>query len=342
MPSLILSSETARLSLSSERAVVVRRLPAGSNPRFETLQIRLLDVDRVIVIGKPAISIPALTHLMDRGIPCAFITSHGRWRGSLTPGEDLNAARRLRQYSMASVPAHSLRASKALIAAKLHNCRRVLQRLAANRGPSQPTALPRAIPALSSAEAELRSADTLDTLRGIEGSAASAYFKQLGSSFPPSFPFPARSRRPPRDPANATLSFGYTLLASEMECAIRSHGLDAAIGFFHTPDPRGRPSLALDLMEPFRAPVVDILAVSLASHGRLNPERDFISEPGGGFLFTEDGRKIFLQAYEQAMEREFASPSGTRTTLRRELDAQVCAYLRILEQDAGGPFFLLG
>ena len=129
---------------------------------------------------------------------------------------------------------------------------------------------------------------------------------------------------PPADPPNAVLSYAYTILGGEMTCHLHAIGLDPVIGFFHEPVDR-RPALALDLIEPFRAPVADALALDLFSHGQLQPGEHFESRDGGVFL-NVDGRKRFHVAFERRMERTFRlRGSVEHTTLRKELQAQAMA-----------------
>jgi CRISPR-associated protein Cas1 len=185
-----------------------------------------------------------------------------------------------------------------------------------------------------------RTAETLDTLRGYEGTAAGRYFEAFGAFFPEHCPFEYRSRRPPHNAVNAILSFAYTMLCSELECHLHATGLDPAIGFLHEPADR-RPSLALDLLEPFRAPVADALALDLVSHGQLKPKEHFETRDGGVFLNME-GRKRFFVAYERRLGREYHSEqTGVRTTLRAEMRRQaVVVKQAVLNDEVFEPFLM--
>lgn len=149
----------------------------------------------------------------------------------------------------------------------------------------------------------------LDTLRGIEGYAAKAYFAafthmvRLNRS---TFTFTERSRRPPRDPINALLSFVYTLIAGECVAACEGVGLDPQMGFLHALRP-GRPALALDLMEELRTVLADRLVLTLVNRGQLKPD-DFIDRPGGAIHLTEDARKTVLAAYQKRKQEEVMHP----------------------------------
>jgi CRISPR-associated protein Cas1 len=153
--------------------------------------------------------------------------------------------------------------------------------------------------------------------------------------FPDNAPFERRSRRPPHNAPNAILSYAYTLLSAEAEACLYAIGLDPALGFYHEPA-TGRPSLALDIIEPFRAPLADAMALDLLTHGILNPKAHFENRDVGVYLNVE-GRKRFFVAYERRMEREFTSEQhGSRTVLRRELHNQCRAVKKAISQ--GEPF----
>ena len=172
-------------------------------------------------------------------------------------------------------------------------------------------------------------AESLDELLGLEGYAARIYFghfdgmlkresSEEGAEF--SFDFEARNRRPPRDPINALLSYGYSLLAKDLTIAAYAVGLDPMIGFYHQPR-HGRPALALDLMEPLRPLIVDSAVLS-AVNTRMVSERDFVAA-GNAVAMTPGGRKAFLRAYEARMDTLVTHPLfGYRVTYRRLLEIQ--------------------
>ena len=149
--------------------------------------------------------------------------------------------------------------------------------------------------ALSQLAQNCQKAESIDTLRGYEGTAAGRYFECYARFFPEHSPFERRSRRPPHNAPNAILSYAYTLLSAEAEAYLHAIGLDPACGFFHEPADR-RPSLALDIIEPFRAPLADAMALDLLTHGVLNSHTHFESRNGGVYLKRE-GRKRFFVAY---------------------------------------------
>ena len=336
MATLVLNNDSISVSLESDHIVVRRHDIEGA---AETLPVK--DVERVVVIGSPAITFPVLARFMDRGIPCAFLTKGQRWRGTIDTGSQRNVARRMLQYDRLRDAAACLMLAKGAVTAKLRNCRRVIQRLCANRGMSIPGA-DEHWRGLNGSISDVSAATDLDAVRGVEGIGSFHYFRLLDGFMPFGFNFPARSRRPPLDPANAVLSFAYTALMNEVAASVRVHALDVGLGFMHQ-DRERSPSLALDLMEAFRPGFADLLVLDMVGHDRLDSEKDFVrvNETGGVYL-ASTARGRALAACEKALSRPFR-PLGKleRTTMRLAIDAQVLAFVRFLEDGTQPEFFRL-
>jgi CRISP-associated protein Cas1 len=340
MPSLILDGECLSVNLESERLRIVRSEIDEKGARRQTrTQVPLRDLDRVVVMGRPSITTPVLQKLMFEGIPCYFATARNRWIGSLLPDGNRDAARRLRQYETARDNALRLRLARMIVAVKIRNSRRVLQRLAANRAESAVPEQTAACEILDRLADRAGRCDNLDELRGLEGLAAARYFGRLGAFFPPAIPFTGRSRRPPKDAANALLSWTYTIALGEVECEIRQRGLDPCIGFFHEMS-HGAPSLALDLMEPLRAPLCDLLCLNILNHAILTPDHfQYDAEKGGVFL-TREAHRPFFQSYERAVTRNFSLTKGEpHTSFRRIVGDQVNVVLAAMSGETNRTFF---
>lgn len=338
MPSLILSGDTVSVRLESKHLEVIRR-PTEDDAPTTSLRVPLHDLERAVLVGRPNVSVAALQRLMLEGVPCYFLSAHGRWIGSLTPDNNRNAARRICQYEKANDQDLALRIARPLVNAKIRNSRRVLQRLAANREESaepEQTVVTNRLEQL--ADHALRTAN-MDELRGYEGLAAATYFARLGRFFPTTVPFKERSRRPPRNPANALLSWTYAILLGEVEGAVRAHGLDACIGFLHG-IAHGTPSLALDLLEPFRAPMCDLLALNLLNHRVLTEESFRFDTEDNGFYLKEECHREFFYAYEHAMTRKFVLIKGApHTDFRQAITESVLTVIRALEGGKEIGFF---
>ncbi|MCX7817862.1 MAG: CRISPR-associated endonuclease Cas1 [Kiritimatiellae bacterium] len=336
MPGLILMTPGTRVSLVSERLRVTVP-PRDGETEPSHVDLHLHEIDHVVLTTRVALTVPALAELADRNVPVLVISgvTH-RMVALITPPPPVSPAR-VAQYAALQNPSRVGPLANALVEAKIRNQRRILQRLAAHRTEILASGALEALRQLADRAANIPPGG-LDALLGLEGSAAAEYFSLFAAFFPPHAPMATRSRRPPRDPPNAVLSYGYTILAGEMICAILAAGLDPALGFYHDAA-RNRAALALDLIEPFRAPLVDALALDLFSHHVLEPDEHF-QRDGEAVYLNADGRRKFHAAYERRMTRPF-TPSGAEspTTFRDLLYQQARDFRRdILGEARWTPF----
>jgi CRISPR-associated protein Cas1 len=338
-PIAVPAEEAAPLIVQSQRARI--------NKEGETLHItdeetgetvaRLNEISDLLLFGNVNITTPALTALLEREIPVTFL-SHGGWFRGIAHGlGHRNVELRTAQYRVSFDDAACLRFARDLVAAKIMNQRTILRRNGGDR-PETGSALAH----LMAARREAAGAASAQTLLGIEGDAAAVYFRAFASLLrPPShggaaasdialatFQFEARNRRPPRDPVNAMLSLGYALLTRHLTVALASVGLDPWRGLYHAPR-YGRPSLALDVMEPFRPIIVDSVVLSVVNMGELGAE-DFVTAVTGTAL-TPAGRRRFIEAFERRLAQEVTHPLfGYRLSMRRLLVVQARLLSRFL------------
>lgn len=333
MPTVCINTPGTRVHLVSERLEV-----RGTDPDNGVATLRVIpinDVDRVILQENVQISSEAMGALLRAEIPVAYVGWNGRYLGGFQPCGPAHGAWRLRHYQAQLDPGFALITAGRIVAAKLYNQRRVLQRMAANR---QQDITP-AIDHLGALLHRASQSRTVDELRGYEGAAAAHYFSHWATFLPETFPFQRRSTRPPLNPVNACLSFGSTLLYNEAVSFIHCHGLDPALGLLHTTED-GRWSLALDLMEPFRPVLVEALALDVFTHQILS-EKHFRPHDGGVYL-NDEGRARFIVQYERRMERQFMSEcAGHRTTLRQQLEQQAVMFKASLADLAKFEPFLM-
>lgn len=315
MSTLYLDRRDLRLKLEGGALMI-----AVAGERSRTVPLTLLE--RIVLRGKVELDTGLLGGLVEAGISVLMLSGRqGRRVALLSGGSHGDAARRINQYRLYGDKAWRQQWSRRLVFRKLAAQRRFL-RLALQQRADQRRPLSRALTTLDALSADLRStADepSPQRLLGMEGAAAAAYFAAYASLLPEALGFSGRNRRPPRDPVNACLSLGYTLVHFEAVQACYGAGLDPLIGYFHELV-HGRESLAADLMEPLR-PRVDRFVWGLFRTRTLRAEH--FTDSNGGCLLGKAGRGKFYAAYES-----FAGPH--RRLLRR-----ACALLarHLKEQD---------
>jgi CRISP-associated protein Cas1 len=291
-------------------------------------EARIGELNQVSLFGPVTMSGAAVQALCQAEIPIAHF-SIGGWFSGLTTGLGLkNVFLRRAQFRRADSEWFCLQLAKSVVGTKIRNQRTLLQ-----RNHLEPPGI--ALDALKRMAARADSATSLDELLGIEGTAAATYFshfsgmiKTEGDDFR-GFDFRTRNRRPPLDPVNALLSFGYSLLTRDLTIVCHAIGLDPFVGFYHQMR-FGRPALALDLMEGFRPLVVDS-AVLMAINGGMVTPRDFV-RAGRAVALSQKGRSAFIRAYEQRMDQLVTHPVfGYRISYRRVLEVQARLLGRYLE-----------
>lgn len=300
---LYVTTPTAYLSLEGENVVVtVEKEVRGRMP------LHLLE--GIVCFTYLGASPALLGKCADLGIGVTYLNPNGRFLAHSVGRVHGNVVLRREQYRIADSPARSLHIAQRIIAAKLMNTAAVLRRAVSDHGAriDADALLRTAEVARSGARAAYEASDA-ESLRGIEGECASRYFAVFNEMILQSkdvFRFDGRNRRPPLDPVNALLSFGYSLMASACTSALESVGLDSYVGIFHTERP-GRCSLALDLLEEFRAAFVDRFILSLINRRELDGHA-FLKKESGAVILTEEGRKTFLSAWQRKKQEEFVHP----------------------------------
>ncbi|CAM4078679.1 CRISPR-associated endonuclease Cas1 [Deinococcus marmoris] len=266
-------------------------------------------VQELLLHGGVTVTTPALRALLEQRAALHILTRAGRHLGSLQPSLDGHADL-LRAQVHAENPPNQLAQARRLLHAKFQNSATVLKRFA-RRQPS--VAVTAAVQEQQSAMKQLPLAAS-EQLLGLEGQAAAAYFQALGDLISPEWFFAGRNRRPPQDPVNVLLSFGYTLLFQHVLTDLQRVGLHPAFGFLHRPHGR-RPTLALDLMEPHRAPLVDRAVLACINRRLLTPA-DF-SEETGTLRLAPAGRQAFLKEIAQRLDAPLAQNLSYRQFMTR-------------------------
>lgn len=304
------------------------------------LEVPLLMIDGVVVLGRATISPAAIMELLERHIPLSFLSHTGRYLGGLEPELSKNIFVRAAQWQAAGNSQLALGAVRGFVRGKLKNYRNILQRRERENGELN---LADGIAKLESAILPINATDNIDSLRGLEGAGSAAYFGCFNQLIRgDGFEFTARRRRPPTDPVNALLSFGYALLRHDVQSAVNMVGFDPYLGYLHY-QRYGRPSLALDLMEEFRPLVVDTIVLGAINKRSLTPD-DFTTEPvSNAVSLSTDGLRTFLRLYEQKKQSKFKHPvMGRQCTYQEafEIQARLLAKYLMGETDQYPPLVL--
>lgn len=319
---LYVQEQGARVGKSGRTLVVTR---SGE----EIGRARLKDVSQLVLLGNVSVSAQALHLLCEADIPVVHLSS-GHWFYGVTRGITLrNAYDRQAQFQVAADPDRCLAFARAVVAAKGANQRTLLGRNVSPR--------PRDVgAAMAALLRKVPHARSLGEVLGLEGGIAAHYFGAFHRAlrprdFPSEWDFSARNRRPPRDPINALLSFGYAILSKECMVALLAEGLDPWWGLFHQPR-HGRPALALDLMEEFRPLIVDSAVLTAVNTGMVTRSDFTVSQ--AGCMMKPDGRKAFLRAYEARMDQMVTHPVfGYRCSWRTVIKIQARLLARWLRGD---------
>lgn len=283
----------------------------GISVEKETLKrVPIHGLDGIVCMGQVTCSTPLMGFCAERNVSVSFLSEHGKFLARVQGPVSGNVLLRREQYRKADSGEDSAEIARNIIAAKVANSRTVLLRAAREHpGDENAETLARASKRLLRIVDELRNSMPLERVRGCEGEAANVYFgvfDHLITVQKKEFSFTGRNRRPPLDAMNALLSFIYVLLAHDTGSALEGVGLDPAVGFLHRDRP-GRASLALDLLEEFRACLADRLALSLVNRQQVRA-KNFRKTESGAVLMDEEARKTVLIAYQNRKQEEIFHP----------------------------------
>lgn len=313
----------------------------------KVFQAPVHSIENIVCFGFKALSPALMAFCAENNVGISYLSENGRFLARVTGAQQGNVLLRKAQYAIADSEPHSLSIARPIIAAKVANYRNLLLRHQRNQPPidnpldgaaSEPVcgedssiAVESVAAAMGGRLADIQHAETLDELRGLEGECAAMYFGVLSALIKAKdFEFTSRSKRPPLDPANALLSFLYAILVNDVRSALETTGLDPQVGFLHQLR-SGRPSLALDIMEEFRAYLGDRIMLNLINLKQVAKE-DFQIRESGEVRMSDEARKIVLAAYQKRKQEEITHPFlGEKMTigLLPHIQAQLMArYIR--------------
>ncbi len=361
MPTLYLTEDYALVRREGEDSLLVqipeRRAKDGATPAPARKEhVPLIKIDEVVVMGEVTMTASALHMLLERNIEITFLSHFGQFKGRLSPAFSKNAILRMAQYRAHLDMTKRCELARRFVIGKLMNQRTMLQRYQRRQSDAEMKQAIEQISSLLQQLAALRldavrvpqrlatgdnsvAGTSLEAILGMEGAGSAAYFSCFGKllSDPKQWPFPGRVKRPPTDPVNALLSFGYTLLTNKVASAVQLVGFDHFVGYLHSSF-YGRPALALDLVEEFRPIIVDSIVLNMLNNRMLTP-RDFVEELGA-YNLKQEKRKVFFTKLEERLNEEVQHPLfGYKTTYRRciELQARLLAKYLTGEIDAYPP-----
>ena len=308
------------------------------------LSVPVHTLDGIVCFGQVSCS-PPLMHLCgERNVTISFLSEYGRFWARVQGPVSGNVLLRRQQYRLADDLEQSYFIARAIVLAKIANCRTVLLRAVRDHPETEgiPQVEAAAVKLLRLLE-RLKYSENLDEVRGVEGDAARTYFSvfdHLIVAQKDTFYFTERNRRPPLDCTNALLSFIYTLLTHDVTSALESVGLDPAVGYLHRDRP-GRPGLALDLMEEFRPFLADRLALSLINRQQVKG-KGFNKTESGAVIMDDATRKELLLTYQKRKQDEIRHPFlDEKVQIGILPHAQALLFARFIRGDLDGypPFF---
>ncbi len=293
-------------------------------------------VDQILVLGNVSLTTPAMQYCMKNNIPITFISQHGSYFGRLEATTNDNSAVERFQYLRSLDEPFALDIASRIVQAKIRNSRTMIQKRRAMAWESNGELKEKfdtTLSLMTSLAEHTKTCENMDALRGLEGKTAALYFELFGLLFKKELPFYTdafrRVRRPPTDPVNSLLSFGYTLLHNNVFSLVRMKGLNPYIGFLHAED-KGNPALINDLVEEFRT-IIDSMTLYTLNKGVLRNKDFYYRKDKAGCFLTDEARKKFLEVFEQRMWEESLDPqSGKSMNLRRHIESQVVKISEVL------------
>jgi len=299
-------------------------------------------IESIVVMANASFTPHAINYILKNNIDTVFLSSKGVYRGRLIGYMPKNVELRILQFKLYLDKEFAIEFARKIVFSKVNNCRRLLQRYNWDRKSER---IKDCIIKMKSLSAKLEFTDDIEKIRGIEGITANIYFEALSNLFiHKEFKFLGRNRRPPLDPINALLSFLYVLLYQRVESSLYECGLDPYLGFFHTVD-YSKPSLALDLMEEFRA-LIDGLVLRLINKNIFSSEdfwyKEEYLEDGSGkdicsveavYLNTEGVKKAVAYFQELLEKGKYISTLGNNISLSQIIREQARIFVRCINKN---------
>ena len=296
-------------------------------------------VESIVALSSCYISHRLMMHCLEKGMPMTWVNHYGRSFGRLESTQFVNVERHALQFECYNDSTFRVGLSQRIVEAKLLNTKTLLGRWRRERNLGNDDALVReSEEGIKSLALKTLEAKSIESLRGLEGNGAKLYFKALGLILKPydGFFFDRRSKQPPLDPFNAVLSLGYTLLMYEVQNAINMKGLHAYCGVLHELR-HGHPALASDLMEEWRAPIIDAISLALVSQRRLNAVEGLHFQEAnpetGAVYLNHEGSSRLVEAFERKVRsvNNYSTVVDYPLSYRESIVAQIGSYCKAIE-----------
>ncbi len=319
---LYIEEQGSTLRIENERFRVIH---ARESEELELIELPSIKVGQIVIFGACMITPAAMRHCLMQNIPIVLLSQQGKYYSRIESTDDVNIALERLQFERSTNEKFLFECAQNFVRAKLHNSGVLLKRHAETKPLNEP--LHRAIARMHLLEEALERAESVEAVRGYEGEGAALYFSVFEELFEPgTFTFKLRVRRPPTDPVNAMLSFGYSLLFNNIFSMARLHRLHPYVGFLHADKPQ-HPALISDLIEEFRTlidgMVIGIINKQLIGLHEFTIARHDDGTPKGCYL-NDESRKTYLREFENLLHRETThTATGYQVSYRRCLDLQV-------------------
>ncbi len=309
---IIISEQGTRLSKKGHSLVLFKQ-------REKIFVYPLANLRRLILMGRVELASALVGVLMRLEVDVVFTTQDGRFRARLSGPQSKNVFIRQTQYERMKEREFVLQAARETVRAKVRNYGRMIQK-------SRRISFEIFKKRLENMVRGVDAAPSLDTLRGLEGSFSALYFRYFPSMLRETMGFKKRIKHPPPDPLNSMLSLGYTLLYNSMHGLVEAAGLDPYVGYFHQMK-YGHAALVSDLIEPFRAPLVDRLVIALVNRRQVSADDFEIDER---CIFSRQGLGLFMDAWRKRISEKFLV-GELKLNYLQLMQEQVRRFVRFME-----------
>ena len=324
MSNVYVYEQGAILSYRENRLIITY-----SEDDFKSIPIE--NIDNIVVFGGVQISTTCIQQMLTRGVHFTWLSKNGSYFGRLESTGHVNINRQRLQFRKSDDKIFSLEISKRFIKGKAMNQRTILMR--ANKLLKNPE-MTDIVLKMSVYSKNIDVAKSIEELMGVEGHLAKMYYKGISNIIDKEYSFSQRTKRPPKDPFNSVLSFGYTLLHYEIFTIVESKGLNPYAAFLHS-DRHKHPALCSDLMEEWRPMLIDSLAISLLNNNKIKKENFEYNKENGGVYLDKDGCKKFISEFEKRLRQEvgYVKEVSYKMSFRRIIEYQVMQLIKAIEEN---------